>query len=66
MRIAKFVMLIVVSLAGAASAQNAPPPAAPKPCVTMPRQGPAHPPVTGRPRDRCAMLAFPRLDRAGR
>ena len=65
MNIAKFVMLVAVPLAGAAAAQPAPP-AAPKPCVMIPRQGPAQPPATGRPRDRCAVAAFPRMDRTGR
>lgn len=62
MKIAKLLMLVAVPLAGAASAQPAPP-AAPKPCVMMPRQGSTPPPATGRPRDRCATAALPRAMR---
>ncbi len=57
MKIAKFAVLLFLTVAAPAVAQPAPP-AAPRPCVLMPRQG--SPPTVGRPRDRCAVLAFPR------
>lgn len=65
MKIATLVMLTALPLAGVVTAQTAPP-AAPKPCVTMPRQGPAQPPATGRPRERCPVAAFLRMERIGR
>lgn len=59
MKIANLALLLILPLAGTAVAQPAPP-ATPKPCVMMPRQGPAVQPAAPRPRDRCAALAFPR------
>ena len=62
MKIAKFAVLLSLAVAAASGAQPAPP-AAPKPCVLMPRQGPALPPAAERPRERCATAAFPRSER---
>lgn len=61
MRIAMLAALLGPVLAASAAAQPAPP-TAPRPCVLMPRQGSALPPVAARPRDRCAALAFPRAE----
>lgn len=65
MKIMSFAVLFGLPLGGFAVAQPAPP-AAPRPCVLMPRQGPPVPPATGRPRERCAVAALPRAERAGR
>lgn len=65
MKIAKLAMLLAVPLAAPAFAQPAPP-ATPRPCVIMPRQGAPVQPTPGRPRDRCIPAGFPRTERVGR
>ena len=60
MKIAKFALLLSLPLAAAAAAQPARP-AAPKPCVVMPRQGEAPRPAAERPRGPCPAEAFPRF-----
>jgi len=53
--------MLAAPLAASAAAQP-PRPAAPRPCILMPRQGPVLSPATQRPRDRCAVAAFPRSE----